>query len=63
MKAHLMVIVATALAAFTGGVTFLLALFRQFGLVEVAASLGASAEVFFFPKLLHRRFVGGQEGA
>jgi hypothetical protein len=26
---------------------FLLAPFRQFGLVEVAASLGAGAEVFF----------------
>jgi hypothetical protein len=36
-----------ALAAITCGVAFLLALFRQFGLVEVAASLGAGAEVFF----------------
>ena len=47
MKAHLLVIIATALAAVTCGATFLLALFRQFGLVEVAASLGAGAEVFF----------------
>ena len=47
MKAHLMVIIVTALAAVTCGATFLLALFRQFGLVEVAASLGAGAEVFF----------------
>ena len=47
MKAHLVVIIATALAAVTCGATFLLALFRQFGLVEVAASLGAGAEVFF----------------
>ncbi|HTA58753.1 MAG TPA: hypothetical protein VK805_11385 [Candidatus Baltobacteraceae bacterium] len=47
MKAHLVVIVVTALAAVACGVTFLLALFHQFGLVEVAASLGAGAEVFF----------------
>jgi hypothetical protein len=47
MKAHLVVIIVTALAAVTCGATFLLALFRQFGLVEVAASLGATAEVFF----------------
>src|SRR5215831_12992335 len=47
MKAHLGVIVGTALAAITCGATFLAALFRQFGLVEVAASLGTGAEVFF----------------
>jgi hypothetical protein len=47
MKAHLMVILVTALAAVTCGATVLLALFRQFGLVEVAASPGAGAEVFF----------------
>jgi len=47
MKAHLVVIIVTALAAVTCGATFLLALFRQFGLVEVAASMGAGAEVFF----------------
>ena len=35
------------MAAVTCGATFLLALFRQFGLVEVAASLVAGAEVFF----------------
>jgi len=48
MKAHLVVIIVTALAAVTCGATFLLALFRQFALVEVAASLAAGAEVFFF---------------
>jgi hypothetical protein len=47
MKAHLLVIIGTALAAVICGATFLLALFRQFGLVEVAASLGAGVEVFF----------------
>jgi biopolymer transport protein ExbB/TolQ len=47
MKAHLVVIIVTALAALTCDATFLLALLRQFGLVEVAASLGAGAEVFF----------------
>jgi predicted secreted protein len=48
MKAHLIVIIATALAAVICGVIFLLALFRQFGLVEVAASLGAARK--FFPE-------------
>jgi hypothetical protein len=52
MKAHLVVIIVTALAAVTCGATFLLALFRQFGLVEVAASLGATAEVFFLSSSL-----------
>ena len=47
MKAHLIVIIVTAPAAVTCGATFLLALFRQFGLVEVAASMGAGVEVFF----------------
>jgi len=46
-KAHVLVIVVTGLCAVTCGVTFLLALFRQFGLVEVAASLSAWVEVFF----------------
>lgn len=47
MRAHLVVIVVTALAAIACGATFLLALFRQFGLVEVAASLASGVEVFF----------------
>jgi len=45
-KAHLVVIGVTALCAITCGITFLLALFRQFSLVEVAASLSAWVEVF-----------------
>ena len=47
MKEHISVIATTALAAITCGAMFLLALFRQFGLVEVAASLGTGAEVYF----------------
>jgi hypothetical protein len=47
MKAHLVVIIVTALAAVTCGATFLLALFRQFALVEAAASPATGAEVFF----------------
>jgi hypothetical protein len=46
-KAHLGVILATALAGITCGATFLFALFRQFSLVEVAASLATGAEVLF----------------
>jgi len=46
-KSHLGAILATALAAIICGATFLFALFRQFALVEVAASLATGAEVFF----------------
>jgi len=46
-KAHVLAIVVTGLCAVTCGATFLLALFRQFGLVEVAASLSAWVEVYF----------------
>ena len=68
-KAHLVVIVVTALCAITCGITFLLALFHQFGLVEVAASLSAWVEVFFMSSAIgdlledrphpnRRRFIG-----
>ncbi len=46
MKAHVGTIIATALAAITCGATFLFALFQQFGLVEVAASMAAGVEVY-----------------
>ena len=46
-KSHLRAILATALAAIIGGATFLFALFRQFAMIEVAASLATGAEVFF----------------
>ena len=46
-KSHLRAILATALAAIICGATFLFALFRQFALIEVAASLATGAEVFF----------------
>jgi MFS family permease len=47
MKTHGWTIATVFLSAVACGVTFLLALFRQFGLVEVAASLGGGLEVFF----------------
>ena len=47
MKSHAWTIAITIFAAFTCGATFLLALLRQYGLVEAAASLGVGAEVFF----------------
>jgi hypothetical protein len=46
-RSHLGAILATALAAIVCGATFLFALFRQFALVEVTASLATCAEVFF----------------
>lgn len=47
MKAHLRAIFAIALTAIASGATFLFALFRQFGVVEAVASLGAAVEVYF----------------
>jgi hypothetical protein len=47
MKLHAWTIAVTIFAAFGCAATFLLALFRQYGLVEVAASLGVGVEVFF----------------
>jgi len=46
LRAHLAVIFGKALAAIVCGAIFLFALFRQFSLVEVAASLATGAEVF-----------------
>lgn len=47
MKTHATTIGITVFAAFLCGATFVLALLRQYGLVEVAASLGIGLEVFF----------------
>jgi ABC-type thiamin/hydroxymethylpyrimidine transport system permease subunit len=47
MKSHVGTIATMIAAALACAATFLLALFRQYGLVEVAASLGAGLEVFF----------------
>jgi hypothetical protein len=41
------VIVAAFLSAVACGATFLLALYRQFALVEVAASIATGVEVYF----------------
>ena len=46
MKPHLAAVLVTLAAALTCGATFLLALFRQFAIVEVAASLGTGVEVY-----------------
>ncbi|MGB8325033.1 MAG: hypothetical protein WCE52_18905 [Candidatus Acidiferrum sp.] len=46
MKTHVGTIATMIAAALACAATFLLALFRQYGLVEVAASLGAGLEVF-----------------
>ncbi len=48
-KSHLGVTRVTALAAITSVAIFLLELFRQFGLIEIAATLGTRAEVFLPP--------------
>jgi hypothetical protein len=61
MKAQLVVIIVTALAAVACGATFPLALFRQFSLVEVAASLGAGVEVFFLSSSIGDLFEGAPD--
>jgi len=47
MKSHIGTVVLTFLSAITCGATFLFALYRQFAMVEVAASLATGAELYF----------------
>lgn len=47
MKKHVIAIGVVLLSAITCGATFLLALYRQFALVEVAASLATGVQVYF----------------
>lgn len=47
MNKHVGTVAAMFLAAVTCGAIFLLALLRQFALVEVAASLATGVEVYF----------------
>ena len=46
MKSHAGVVIGIVLPAITCGVTFLFALYRQFALVEVAASITAGVELY-----------------
>jgi len=47
MKKHVTTIIAVLLSAITCGATFLFALYRQFALVEVAASIAIGVELYF----------------
>lgn len=47
MKRHLRLVIAALLSAITCGATFLFALYRQFAMVEVAASLATGVELYF----------------
>jgi uncharacterized PurR-regulated membrane protein YhhQ (DUF165 family) len=47
MKRHIGTVLAVFLSAITCGATFLFALYRQFALVEVAASLATGAQLYF----------------
>jgi len=47
MKKHVMAIVVVLLSAITCGATFLFALYRQFAMVEVVASLATGAQLYF----------------
>jgi len=47
MKRNLTVVIVAFLSALACGATFLFALFRQFALVEVAASIATGVEVYF----------------
>jgi MFS family permease len=46
MKRHAVLVVAVLLSAIACGITFLLALFRQFALIEVAASIVTAVELY-----------------
>lgn len=47
MKKHVITIIAVLLSAITCGATFLFALYRQFVLVEVAASIAIGVQLYF----------------
>jgi hypothetical protein len=47
MKKHVIAIVVVFLSAITCGATFLSALYRQFALAEVAASLATGVQLYF----------------
>ena len=47
MKKHVIAIGVVVLSAITCGAMFLLAFYRQFALVEVAASLATGVQVYF----------------
>jgi hypothetical protein len=47
MKEHAITIIAVLLSAITGGATFLFALYRQFALLEVAASIAIGLQLYF----------------
>jgi hypothetical protein len=47
MKRNLGMVIAAFLSAVACGVTFLFALYRQFAMVEVAASIATGIEVYF----------------
>jgi hypothetical protein len=47
MKKHVITIFAVLLSAITCGATFLFALYRQFALVEVAASIAIGVQLYF----------------
>jgi hypothetical protein len=53
MKKHVITIIAVLLPAITCGATFRFALYRQFALVEVAASIAIGVQRF--PQLIDRR--------
>ena len=46
MKSHAGVVIGIVLSAIIGGATFLFALYRQFALVEVAASITTGVELY-----------------
>ena len=46
MKSHAGVVIGIVLSSITCGATFLFALYRQFALVEVAASLATGVELY-----------------
>ena len=46
MKSHAGVVISVVLSAITCGATFLFALYRQFALVEVAASITTGVELY-----------------
>jgi hypothetical protein len=61
MKSHIGMILTAFLSAVASGAVFLMALHRQFAMVEVAASLATGAQVYFLSSSIGDRLESKSE--
>jgi len=61
VKSHIVMMLTAFLSAVTSGAVFLLALHRQFAMVEVAASLATGIQVYFLSSSIGDRLESKSE--